>query len=902
MDGGLTGRSGPEKLRTLALRLLPALVLSFACEAILLPVFGQPWNPVRSLIVSTIALFLLAAATWTLRQLLISTIVLLVTGVLLLFLRERVAPFIDETIRGFTAAREPEAWLAQHSSRANLHWLLLQQRRLGDLIRWLIVLPAYLLAGRFRRPVTALLFGIVIIVVGAYNNQEGLLLPSLLILIAVIWVALAAQRRRVADLAPTQPWRLTRETLLIAVLAVSLALVPAVLIQTRIGPADLYNAHAHAFVDDLTYLLPDSWIAPYHFRLFTIRDAGYYPYGDRLGGTVELNDRPVFTLEGETAGLLRGQSSRIYTGFNWSVDREQTSFRFENPMFRAERDAIWPPFTSDSVAAALGGDRVRVRELDYRVTMLTDRLQTYMIGGRPTEISLEGNQPYLTFIDESGTLNATRAFNPDQVYQVRSENLDLGRWFVAAAGRDQALPYGTEEADPTHLADELAEYLQLPDTPPYRPGGTVYEAARAVGIRGALGVRFAAGYPETLEVGGERGAGAVPQDRLSRVLRLRDWLQSMHYSLEVVDVPEGQDFVEHVLATQSGYCVYYASALAVLCRTLGIPARYVEGFAVGGEREGAVVLASPMKVTNRSAHAWTEVYFDGIGWLPVDPTPGEGLREVLPEPPVATPTPEPEETTAPPTPTPTSPPPTPTSPPDGPRPPKPTEPTPRSEPESPASVILTIVARLFLILLALLVLYYLLQKLLRYRLRRWQRLLHPADMRQAWPELSPAELILLYWDAILILLREVASSSLGEAERARLRRRGLTLREEVAILAAAPAVGDAELLRQDLLGDLALAEEAAFGSASDLPGLERASVDADQEQSTALHNRLYRLASLAERLMDRFTLTRSERALRHFFIVNSYGLRSTRNARQALRRRGQLRQLRLPRWPRRRSR
>lgn len=876
-DGGSQAqRDWLQRLREIGLRLLPAFVLSLALEAILLPVFGQPWNPLRSFVLSALVLLLLTAASWTLRQLLVSTILLLAGGVILLFLRERIAPFVEELFGGFAAARDAEAWLAQHGGRENELWLLKQQRHLGDLLRWLTVLPAYLVAGRFRRPVAALLLGIVIIATGAYHNQGGLLLPSLLILVAVIWVALAAQRSRVADLTPTQPWRLVRETLLIAVLAICLALAPAVVLQTRISPADLYSARAHAFIDDLTYLLPDSWIAPYHFRVFTIRDAGYYPYGDRLGGTVELNDRPVFTLEGETAGLLRGQSSRIYTGRNWSPDREQTSFRFENPMFRDERDAIWPPFTSDGVAAALG-EAGRIRELDYRVTLLTDRLQTYMIGGRPTEITLGANQPYLTFIDESGTLNATRAFNPDQVYEVRSENLDLGRWFALAAGRDGTLAHAADETDPTHLRDELAAYLQLPDLAPYHPGGTVYEVARAVGIRGALAVRFAAGHPETLETGGERGAGALPQDRLSRVLRLRDWLHSMHYSLEVVDVPEGQDFVEHVLATQSGYCVYYASAMALLCRSLGIPARYVEGFAVGGEREGAVVLASPMTVTNRSAHAWTEIYFEGIGWLPVDPTPSEGLQEVLPEPPVATPTPEPEMTTEPTTTPPTEPPPPPTRPPDEVPPGKPTEPPP--EPGSDAPDIPAIVGRIIVALLIILLLYYLLQKLLQYRLRRWRRLLHPADMRVVWPDLSPAELVLLYWDAILMLLREVAERSLDENDRARLRRRGLTLREEVSILAAAAAVGDAENLRTDLITDLALAEEAAFGSESDLPGLERAKVEADRDQSAALHNRLYRLASLAERLMDRFSQTRSERALRHYFIWNSYGLRSARRRR-----------------------
>ena len=867
-ERGLAARLGAT-----AWRLLPAWALAVLIDAVVLPLVGLPWLPLRSLVVSGAALLVLTLGAWTLRQLLVSMVLLLLGGLAMLWSRDQVIPFLETLGRGLGAALEGEEWLSQNPGAVNRAFLVQHQRLLGDLLRIGIALPCWILAARFPRPLLTLFFSLVVISGAAYYNQSGLLGPAFGLLVVVVWLSVAAQRSRAADLAATRMLRLGRESLVVGLLAIALALVPALAIQRLVSPADLYNAGAHAFVDDLTYLLPENWIAPYHFRLFTIRDAGYYPYGTRLGGSVTLNDRPVFDIEGETAGLLRGQSSRIYTGQSWQADREQISFRFENPMFRDRRDAIWPPWTTGPAAEALGSDVELVRQLDYRVTLRSDRLQTYMIGGRATAIELHANQPYLTFIDESGTINATRAFNPGQAYEVTSENLDFGRWFARAAGRTGQLPYAPDAIDTTARQGEWANYLQLPDSAPYRPGGSVYEAAVAVGIRGATSLRLNPETPGQPITSGERGAGAIPQDRLSRVLRLRNWLQSMQYSLEVVDVPEGQDFVEHVLTTQRGYCVYYASALAVMARSLGIPARYVEGFAIGGEREGSVRLANEMTVTNRSAHAWTEVYLDEIGWIPVDGTPGEGLSDTLPEPPIATPTPtptpEPTQTTEP-----SAPPPPETTPPVQPpsfEPTQPTAPLPTQPPPSLGDRIARRLPQVFLGLVILALLYLLIQRLLRWRVRRWTRLLHPARMREALPTMAPAGLILLYWDAILMLLREVGLRSLPDDQRLALRRRGLSLREEVRVLSEAPTVREGERLREDLMAQLRLAEEALYGSLQDLPGLERAAVEADGTASSALHTQLYQLASLTERLMDRFTRQRGDRALRRYCIRHSYG-------------------------------
>jgi len=84
----------------------------------------------------------------------------------------------------------------------------------------------------------------------------------------------------------------------------------------------------------------------------------------------------------------------------------------------------------------------------------------------------------------------------------------------------------------------------------------------------------------------------------------------------------GAGVLGEFLDAKSGYCVHFSSAMAAMARTLGIPARVIVGFtagdatAVGGDTE--------FRVTTHNLHAWPELYFEGIGWVRFEPTPGRG--------------------------------------------------------------------------------------------------------------------------------------------------------------------------------------------------------------------------------------------------------------------------------------
>lgn len=98
--------------------------------------------------------------------------------------------------------------------------------------------------------------------------------------------------------------------------------------------------------------------------------------------------------------------------------------------------------------------------------------------------------------------------------------------------------------------------------------------------------------------------------------------QNYRYIKEPEMTPEGKDPIEWFLTTShKGNQMLYASAAVEAFRVHGIPARYVEGYYLGASRIEESKTGR-VSITGKNAHAWVEVYFDGIGWKAIDVTPG----------------------------------------------------------------------------------------------------------------------------------------------------------------------------------------------------------------------------------------------------------------------------------------
>jgi hypothetical protein len=94
-------------------------------------------------------------------------------------------------------------------------------------------------------------------------------------------------------------------------------------------------------------------------------------------------------------------------------------------------------------------------------------------------------------------------------------------------------------------------------------------------------------------------------------------LENYRYSLEADTTTLSHPLEEFLFARKTGYCEHYATAMVVMLRTVGIPARLVTGFLATEWNE----YGGYFTVRQRDAHAWVEVYFPHSGWITMDPTP-----------------------------------------------------------------------------------------------------------------------------------------------------------------------------------------------------------------------------------------------------------------------------------------
>ena len=116
-----------------------------------------------------------------------------------------------------------------------------------------------------------------------------------------------------------------------------------------------------------------------------------------------------------------------------------------------------------------------------------------------------------------------------------------------------------------------------------------------------------------------RQVTAGAQSTYDAARQLQAWFQrEFEYSLEV-QPGHGSSAIESFLRDRVGYCEQFAGTYAAMLRTMGIPSRVAVGFT-----SGVQLADGEFSVLGRNAHAWPEVWFDGIGWVGFEPTPGRG--------------------------------------------------------------------------------------------------------------------------------------------------------------------------------------------------------------------------------------------------------------------------------------
>jgi hypothetical protein len=432
----------------------------------------------------------------------------------------------------------------------------------------------------------------------------------------------------------------------------------------------------------------------------------YSAFGEsfRLGGHLELSDEPVMLLQPASGPMrpayLAGQRYDAYSGHGWETTVDET---FREVAANGQRFSSRLSFRSGQgvhLSPNVLGDRSQV---EGELTVIRPKgdllftLDTYLTADRRTNVQLSwrqldnqdfplgdpaalpqdlrrigalvANGTYTPATDGVTSSVSPLPIDPSLAAELQAERDSLStrfldvQWDVGPDGRATALRVSgqipvyddveavfsqetvsqgdtyavtglTSTADPDQLRAAGAEYpswvtdryLQLPVT--------ITDRTRA------LAADLAAGQTNAFDT-----AAAVEQYVRSTIV----------YNEEIDAPPPDQDVVDYVLfESQEGYCEYYASAMAVLLRAEGIPARVVGGYfpAPFDPNEGGHLYRE------KNAHLWVEVFFSGYGWIPFEPTANRdqlGYGDIEPQPEESaapTPVPPPPSPVAEPTPPP----------------------------------------------------------------------------------------------------------------------------------------------------------------------------------------------------------------------------------------------------------
>ncbi len=288
---------------------------------------------------------------------------------------------------------------------------------------------------------------------------------------------------------------------------------------------------------------------------------GFNPYMD-LRSRGQLSDDIVLKVRSDSYSYYRGVVFNRYNGKGWETGAEDAT----------ELSADSPPIDLN-----LGGPPV----LPFKTQVETfyvqqdDMPNIIFASWRPISLYFPANR---IKVDPYGSLRSPFGLTSDTVYSVISDV-------------------------PVYPADTLRNYPRATDAPA-SAADTELPASPGLDEVERLARQVTSPY----------------SNRYDQVNAIEQYLKrNYRYNLDVPPQTQDMDAVAYFLFQQKeGYCEHFASAMAVMARSVGIPARVVTGYAGGSYNP----FTGLWEVKESDAHAWVEVYFGAAGWVPFDPTPG----------------------------------------------------------------------------------------------------------------------------------------------------------------------------------------------------------------------------------------------------------------------------------------
>jgi protein-glutamine gamma-glutamyltransferase len=278
-----------------------------------------------------------------------------------------------------------------------------------------------------------------------------------------------------------------------------------------------------------------------------------------------LSDEVVMYVRSPSRSYWRSHSYDFYSGNSWTQsDKTLTKIDHGGVYFKLKSPLGSPPGTQPDEA----------QRIVQSFTFVREQPNLIFAAYRPTEIFITAETISL---DSGDGLRLPQSLKPGFTYSVVSY-------------RPEFNPERLRRASTQYPAYLAWRYLQL-------PANISYRVKRLAGV-------IAAPY----------------KNNYDKVMALTQHLSTQYrYNLYPPPLPPGAEVVDTFLfEDKEGICEQYATALTVMARALGIPARLAVGYAPGDYS----AITNYYEVRRTHAHSWVEVYFPEYGWVPFDPTPG----------------------------------------------------------------------------------------------------------------------------------------------------------------------------------------------------------------------------------------------------------------------------------------
>ncbi|MFB6367442.1 transglutaminase domain-containing protein [Paenibacillus elgii] len=351
------------------------------------------------------------------------------------------------------------------------------------------------------------------------------------------------------------------------------------LLGASLHPQDMRTPDWSGYVRSLEdRLLSKAWLQRHGWMSETRARTGYGSDDGNLGRPLQQDDSPAFTAITPRLTYWRGEAKSFYTGQGWAAVNDPPAAFVPNQAERQEDSRL------RSAASTLVRQEIRIASPSLNRQLFA--------GGELKRVasmqSAEGKPIPTEWVwkqDSTGRYTVPALTDPLVSYEVDALVLTDRTIPAADAGTDYA-------------EDMRHRFLQLPASLPDRIRRLAEQLTR--------GLQTPYAKAEAIE----------------RYLR-----EHYSYSLEGTRAAgKNEDFVDRFLFEQkTGYCDHFSTAMVVLLRSAGVPARWVKGFAPGEVESQAVANGEEryiVQVRQKHAHSWVEAYFPSVGWVPFEPTPG----------------------------------------------------------------------------------------------------------------------------------------------------------------------------------------------------------------------------------------------------------------------------------------